>query len=170
MIDEEKNDINKPILDCCCGSRMFYFNKADPNVLFTDIRELHETLCDGRKLDIQPDMIVDCTDMPFQDGKFRMVVFDPPHLARVGEKSWLCKKYGKLPENWQQFINDSIHECMRVLADFGVLIFKWNEQQIKVNDVLNAITDYRPVFGHRTTIKNNTIWMAFMKMPKGSEK
>lgn len=149
---------------------MFYFDKADPNVLFTDIRELHETLCDGRKLDIQPDMIVDCTDMPFQDGKFRMVVFDPPHLARVGEKSWLCKKYGKLPENWQQFINDSIHECMRVLADFGVLIFKWNEQQIKVNDVLNAITDYRPVFGHRTTIKNNTIWMAFMKMRKGGDK
>lgn len=111
-----------------------------------------------------------CTDMPFQDGKFRMVVFDPPHLARVGEKSWLCKKYGKLPENWQQFINDSIHECMRVLADFGVLIFKWNEQQIKVNDVLNAITDYRPVFGHRTTIKNNTIWMAFMKMRKGGDK
>lgn len=59
---------------------------------------------------------------------------------------------------------------MRVLADYGVLIFKWNEQQIKVNDVLNAITDYRPVFGHRTTIKNNTIWMAFMKMPKGGEK
>lgn len=100
----------KPILDCCCGSRMFYFDKADPNVLFTDIRELHETLCDGRKLDIRPDMIADCTDMPFQDGKFRMVVFDPPHLARVGEKSWLCKKYGKLPENWQQFINDSIHK------------------------------------------------------------
>lgn len=72
--------------------------------------------------------------------------------------------------DWQQFINDSIHECMRVLADFGVLIFKWNEQQIKVNDVLNAITDYRPVFGHRTTIKNNTIWMAFMKMPKGGKK
>lgn len=88
---------------------------------------------------------------------------------KKGDNSWLCKKYGKLPENWQQFINDSIHECMRVLADFGVLIFKWNEQQIKVNDVLKAITDYRPVFGHRTTIKNNTIWMAFMKFPKGGE-
>lgn len=37
----------KPILDCCCGSRMFYFDKSDSNVLFTDIRELHETLCDG---------------------------------------------------------------------------------------------------------------------------
>ena len=34
---------------------------------------------------------------------------------------------------------------------------------IKVSDVLKAITDYKPIFGHRTTIKNQTIWMAFMK-------
>ena len=27
------------ILDMCCGSRMFYFDKQDPQVLFTDIRE-----------------------------------------------------------------------------------------------------------------------------------
>lgn len=32
-----------------------------------------------------------------------------------------------------------------------------------VSDVLKAITDYKPIFGHRTTIKNQTIWMAFMK-------
>lgn len=55
---------------------------------------------------------------------------------------------------------------MRVLADYGVLIFKWNEQQIKVSEVLDAIKDYKPVFGHRTTVKNNTIWLAFMKYPK----
>lgn len=42
------------ILDMCCGSRMFYFDKHDPQVLFTDIREYHDTLCDGRKLDVQP--------------------------------------------------------------------------------------------------------------------
>lgn len=90
-------------------------------------------------------------------------VIDPPHLLKVGQNSWLCKKYGKLPENWQAFINDSIHEGMRVLKTNGTLIFKWNEQQIKVSDVLKAITDYKPIFGHRTTIKNQTIWMAFMK-------
>ena len=94
---------------------------------------------------------------------FNMVVFDPPHLLKVGQNSWLCKKYGKLPENWQAFINDSIHEGMRVLKTNGTLIFKWNEQQIKVSDVLKAITDYKPIFGHRTTVKNQTIWMAFMK-------
>lgn len=103
------------ILDMCCGSRMFYFDKQDPQVLFTDIREYHDTLCDGRKLYVQPDMIADCTNLPFDDETFNMVVFDPPHLLKVGQNSWLCKKYGKLPENWQAFINDSIHEGMRVL-------------------------------------------------------
>lgn len=155
--------MEKTILDMCCGSRMFYFDKHDPNVLFADIREYHDTLCDGRKLDVQPDMIADCTALPFEDETFNMVVFDPPHLQKVGQNSWLCKKYGKLPENWQAFINDSIHEGMRVLKTGGTLIFKWNEQQIKVGEVLKAIKDYKPIFGHRTTINNQTIWMTFMK-------
>lgn len=87
--------MEKTILDMCCGSRMFYFDKHDPNVLFTDIREYHDTLCDGRKLDVQPDMIADCTDLPFGDETFNMVVFDPPHLQKAGLNSWLYKKYGK---------------------------------------------------------------------------
>lgn len=96
------------------------------------------------------------------DGK-GWAIGDLLHSLKVGQNSWLCKKYGKLPENWQAFINDSINEGMRVLKTNGTLIFKWNEQQIKVSDVLKAITDYKPIFGHRTTIKNQTIWMAFMK-------
>ena len=33
----------------------------------------------------------------------------------------------------------------------------------KDHRITKAITDYKPIFGHRTTIKNQTIWMAFMK-------
>lgn len=29
---------NKPILDACCGSRMFWFDKNNLNCLFVDIR------------------------------------------------------------------------------------------------------------------------------------
>ena len=39
---------NKPILDACCGSRMFHFDKQNPNVLFADNRTYESTLCDGR--------------------------------------------------------------------------------------------------------------------------
>ncbi len=43
------------ILDMCCGSRMFWFDKQDPRALFADIRSEQHTLCDGRSLVISPD-------------------------------------------------------------------------------------------------------------------
>ena len=49
----------KPIIDVCCGSRMFWFDKLNPAVLFMDNRELEQTLCDGRKLEIKPDLVAD---------------------------------------------------------------------------------------------------------------
>lgn len=46
---------------------------------------------------------------------FYMVVFDPPHLKTLGEMSWMSKKYGKLPDDWQSLIRKGFEECMRVL-------------------------------------------------------
>jgi len=34
----------KPILDACCGSRMFWFDKKNPAAIFMDNRELEDTL------------------------------------------------------------------------------------------------------------------------------
>lgn len=48
---------NPPILDACCGGKMFYFDKEDPRVLFQDIREIETTLCDGRPWKIKPDIV-----------------------------------------------------------------------------------------------------------------
>ena len=92
------------ILDACCGSKMFWFSKEDPNVVFADCRELETTLCDGRKLVIKPDILMDFRNMPFEDNTFSLVVFDPPHLVKAGKNSWLAKKYGTLPENWQSYL------------------------------------------------------------------
>lgn len=153
----------KLILDVCCGSRMFWFNKNNKNALFTDIRNDNEILCDGRELHINPDMIQDSTNLSFADKSFKLVIFDPPHLCNVGETSWMMKKYGRLPKDWSSFINQSIHECMRVLDDYGILIFKWNQQQIKVSKILSVITDYKPLFGHPTRRNDTTIWLCFMK-------
>lgn len=68
-----------------------------------------------------------------------MVVFDPPHLKTLGETSWMAKKYGKLPKDWQSLIHDGFTECMRVLKPNGTLVFKWNESEIKTVDVLSVI-------------------------------
>ncbi|BFL09483.1 MAG: SAM-dependent methyltransferase [Thomasclavelia ramosa] len=148
------------ILDACCGSRMFYFDKTNPNVTFMDIRELKDTLCDGRKLEIKPDIIGDFRNMPFENNIFDLVVFDPPHLIRAGKNSWLAKKYGMLDfDNWKNDLSDGFNECMRVLKPNGTLIFKWNEQQIKLKEVLKCFGQ-NPLFGDK---RSKTHWLIFIK-------
>lgn len=92
--------VGKSILDACCGSRMFWFDKTNPAVLFADIRNESHILCDGRELNIKPDLQMDFRNMPFDDNTFKMVVFDPPHVDNLGDSSWMAKKYGRLFPTW----------------------------------------------------------------------
>lgn len=71
---------------------MFWFDKSNKDVVFMDNRELEDILCDGRKLEIKPDIIGDFRNIPFDEEIFNLVVFDPPHLVRAGVNSWLAKK------------------------------------------------------------------------------
>jgi SAM-dependent methyltransferase len=159
----------KPVLDPCCGSRMMWFDKADPRTVFGDRR--HETLVvtdrshreDGtRTLHVHPDVQMDFRAMPFDDGTFKLVAFDPPHLERAGPRSWLAAKYGKLSDNWRDDLRAGFAECFRVLATDGVLVFKWNETQVKLAEVL-ALTPHQPLFGQVSGKKGMTHWLVFMK-------
>ena len=85
-----KTHIEKQILDACCGSRMFWFDKDHHAAVFMDNRSFGKTLCDGRRFEVRPDLIADFREIPFPDESFRLVVFDPPHLRRAGKSSWLC--------------------------------------------------------------------------------
>lgn len=160
----------KRVLDPCCGSRMFWFDKNNPDVVFGDRRHESITVIDRshgnvsgqRTIHIEPDVLMDFRSLPYSDGTFKLVSFDPPHLVRAGPKSWLAAKYGKLSDTWQDDIRQGFAECFRVLATDGVLVFKWNETQIKVREVL-ALTDVRPLFGHPTGRKGLTHWYVFMK-------
>ncbi|EUJ43494.1 class I SAM-dependent methyltransferase [Listeria fleischmannii] len=147
------------ILDACCGSKMFWFDKQNPDVTFMDIRELETNLCDGRKLEIKPDVVGDFRDMPFGNETFDLVVFDPPHLIRAGDNSWLAKKYGKLGALWEQDISQGFNECMRVLKPNGTLIFKWNEEQIKLSEILKVL-NCEPLFGNK---RAKTHFLVFKK-------
>lgn len=149
---------------------MFWFDKENPVVVYMDKREVETELNDSssktgkRTLRISPDILADFTKMPFQSGSFKVVSFDPPHLESLGENSWMALKYGVLKGNWRQMIKDGFDECFRVLEDYGVLIFKWNESEIKVSEILTLIP-YKPLFGHTTGRQSKTIWMTFMKTP-----
>ena|SRR5699024_4469207 len=157
----------KIILDACCGSRMFWFDRHHPNVLYIDKRRETLTMKDGDKIrtvTIDPDIVADFTYLPLDDDTFYLVVFDPPHLKTLGGTSWLAKKYGKLPPNWQDEIKAGFNECWRVLKPYGTLVFKWNETEISVNDILRLIP-YKPLFGHTSGRASKTIWVCFMKLP-----
>ena len=156
--------MNARILDPCCGSRMMWFDKQNQLALFGDIRDEKHTLCDGRVLKVEPDLLMDFRSMPFDDGSFKLVVFDPPHLRRAGVDSWMRAKYGMLTSDWKQDIADGFRECFRVLEDHGVLIFKWNETQVPVHDVLDLAGE-RPLFGHKSGKREKTHWITFMKRP-----
>lgn len=158
------------VLDPCCGSRMMWFDRQHPDVVFGDCRSETVTVTDRshgntsgtRTLRIEPDTLMDFTAIPFEDGAFKLVAFDPPHLVRAGSKSWLAAKYGKLSEDWRDDLRKGFAECFRVLDTDGVLIFKWNETQVKVREVLD-LTPVQPLFGHPSGRKGLTHWYVFMK-------
>lgn len=177
MNNDMKTD--KLILDACCGGRMFYFDKNDDRVLFQDIRSFETILCDGRKFEIKPDIQADFTNMPYENESFQMVVFDPPHLLRnvgnskfaeiygsLNEKArptgYQQIKYGALYSDWKDMLTKGFSECFRVLKKSGVLIFKWNETDIKVSEILK-LTPEKPVFGHISGKRSNTHWICFIK-------
>lgn len=154
---------DRPILDMCCGSRMFWLDKQDERAVFMDRRKEQHVLCDGRKLVIIPDVLADFRAMPFKNDHFAQVVFDPPHLKRAGEKSWMSKKYGVLnKDTWREDIAAGFREAFRVLRPHGTLVFKWNETQIPISQVL-ALTDQKPTIWQRTGKGDKTHWILFYK-------
>ena len=159
--------MSKRILDACCGSKMFWFDKTNPDVEFCDMREepYHEYYR-GRYIEIAPDTVCDFTNLPFEDESYYLVVFDPPHLQWAGDTSIMALKYGQLKGDWEAMLRAGFDECMRVLKPNGVLIFKWSEIQFPLSKILPLFSQ-QPLFGNRAIKRGNkTHWICFMKDEK----
>ena len=147
-----------------------WFNKAHPNTIYFDIRFEPKGLIDIRpNFSVEPDIVGDFTDLPFDDAMFKLVLFDPPHIHRPNgksEKSIMGKKFGILLDGWEEVIAAGFSECWRVLDDYGTLVFKWSEETIPVRTVLGLLPEgMDPLFGHTTSRNGKTKWMTFMKFP-----
>ena len=61
-------DERKRVLDVACGSKMFWFDKHNPDVEYCDNRvvERHE-FYPNRYIEIAPDTVCDFTCLPFED-------------------------------------------------------------------------------------------------------
>jgi hypothetical protein len=163
------NSSDKIILDACCGGKMFWFNKNHQNTIYIDKRTAargHIKYKEAKNHEISPDLIMDFRNLDFPNGKFKLVVFDPPHIIRNGSCGYQCAKYGSLDKNtWQDDLNKGFNECWRVLADYGTLIFKWNEVDVPVSKIMSII-GREPLFGHKSGKQSKTHWLCFMKLPE----
>jgi len=158
-----------PVLDACCGSRMFWFDKQDGRALFVDKRRETHPIDIGTPgtigrspIVVDPDMLADFQELPFPDDTFALVVFDPPHIERTAARGLLTKKYGYLDGDWRGMLQRGFAECFRVLRPEGTLIFKWAESDHPVSEILK-LTPHRPLFGHRSGKSSATHWIAFLK-------
>lgn len=154
----------KSVLDVCCGSRMFWFDRADERALFVDKRRevcVSDTRQGRRAITVDPDVLASFTALPFPDESFSLVVFDPPHTFS-GEKGWMAKKYGSLNAGWRDEISAGFAECFRVLRPNGTLVFKWNEHRIPVSTILK-LTPAKPLFGNRCGVRSKTHWIVWIK-------
>lgn len=136
--------------------------------MFTDIRRVEPQIMgegkDARVFSVMPDKVMDFRDIQFADEQFSMVVFDPPHFTTFGKNSYMGQKYGNLDKStWKQDLEKGFSECFRVLQTGGFLIFKWNEHEIPLREIIK-LSPYKPLFGHPSGKTQKTHWVCFMKI------
>lgn len=82
--------MEKKILDVTCGSRTIWFDKHHAAAIYCDRRrESYENIWKStnakseRSCVIDPDVLCDFTDLPFEDNSFSLVVFDPHGIDNI---------------------------------------------------------------------------------------
>ncbi len=142
-MSKEQKEIktDKFILDACCGARMFWNDKHQPNTIFIDNRKEEKGYNDYRpNREINPDIIMDFRDLKFPDKKFKLIVMDPPHIISASKNFRMARDYGILNKRtWKEDIKKGFEECWRCLDDYGILTFKWNETSIKRKEILEVL-------------------------------
>ena len=165
---------DKFILDACCGPKFMWINKNHPNAIYIDVRKEEKGYQKTRiNQHIDPDFIMDFRDLPKEwENKFKLIVWDPPHLLGKNYNSIMTKSFGfLLADSWRNDFKIGFKELWRCLEDYGTLIFKFNDASIKFDEVLKQFSE-KPLFQNTVANKKNeskeisTKWFCFMKIPE----
>jgi len=157
------------ILDATCGCRSMWYQENHPWVTYMDIREGDYSCAfipsKNRTVSIHPTIKGDFQNTPFDSDHFDMIVFDPPHIIRKGERktSFLENRYGALKEdNYRVVLANGFKELFRILKPEGTFILKWAEIDKPLKEIL-SLCPYPPLFGTQTGQKNKNHWVLFIK-------
>ena len=164
------------ILDATCGTKAMWYEKNHPFVTYIDIRKGHFFYWNKKKarkatqFKINPDILMDFTNLNFPDCSFDMVIFDPPHFVRKNKednKNAMTERYGSLlSENWKQVLQKGINELFRVLRPEGIFIFKWSETDKSIDSVMKLFP-YKPILGNKNRFNprrdKESFWLVFLK-------
>ena len=160
------------ILDATCGFRGIWYQKNHPFVTYMDKRK--EVILSNHKYQkkrtykINPNVISEWKNAPFENNYFDLIVFDPPHLIINRDKpilSTMDKQYGNLyKDNWKQELKQGVKKLFEILKPNGVFILKWCENSVKVDEVFKLFP-YKPLFGSNTKGRGHTanFWVLFIK-------
>ena len=141
----------KPILDACCGSRMFWFDKNESHTTFMDIRqetfEIH-----GKKVNVNPDVVGDFRDMPFEDNSFDLIICsdvlehlpDDIYKKTIKEFKRVSKKYILIISPNSEDLEANQSKCIKCGTVFHM---NWHISSISVDKILNNFRDdFSPVY------------------------
>ena len=174
MTDREPDE---DILDATCGGRSIWHpeNKDHDDTLYVDRREEPDGFTtegyEGHyeSYSVDPDDVQDFRNLPYKDGSFDLVVFDPPHVVKSGGMEALNgavqRKYGALEaETWQADLRAGFEELFRVLRAGGTLCFKFADNAADWQEVLE-LAPRAPLFGTTNTKRTGveTRWFVFRK-------
>ncbi len=157
---------DKFILDACCGGRHMWRDKNNKNTVYMDIRQVEKGTIELQpNWSVQPDVIGDYRDMPFDDEAFRYVIWDIPHKIKH-DNGIITMKYGYLGESWQHDLTVAFVEIMRVLKPQGMLIFKFNDLAIPFNEIRKCFPMQEIGFTPTKKGVNTTAFWCYIKPSK----
>jgi len=161
-------------LDATAGNRVMWPCKTPPLTVFMD----KET-----DLLVPPDVFAVWQHLPFRDGVFHTIIFDPPHTINYSSPvTWYKdqKSKGGRKGSWYGFFKtkrDLVLSLCRAAAEFyrvgEVLCVKWYEGQVSLHKIIPLFRPWRkfkvfkpkPRMGRRSWRKSSplTWWVTFNK-------
>lgn len=124
------------ILDMTAGWRALWFEIGDAVLM-------------DRRIECTPHVVADWKHLPFKDGSFDIVLFDPPHKGFTS--GYLAESYGRC--TLEDVIWDMQHgarEAWRVTRNNALMVLKWATPALRLDRVLTHLPRWKPRFGQRT--------------------